>query len=204
MGEAMKKAEQATPWRGLLIGGVAAGADGGFPRPNDFGTHRHTPMTTLHALDSHPLGLGTALVGMERAKAGGGSCWRGYARGYCPTPTIRRVLCLYCFSRMGTEFSVSSSCWRLEKSPGQDFVGGGVPGACSSGCGPAILIYFASAPRTLFRAYTNQPVGISRLRSAKGKPLRTLSDQCLGSYQAVLGFERGPELAETITPVGQC
>ena len=150
-----EKGEQATPWRGLLIGGVAAGLMAvsiGQTVVGRTGIQQDHP----HALASHPMSW-TALVGMERTQMAVGRAG-GSMRGDIALHLYGGPLCAYTFSRIRTEFSVSSCCCRLGESPGRDSVGGGFFGGSGAGGGSASHP-FRSAPRTLLHAQ-QAPVGI--------------------------------------------
>ena len=83
--------EQATPWRGLLVGGVGAGTDGGFRQSDDPGSH--CVQSQLPAIASFPVS-GPALVGVAgNVSAGGGAWWRIALAG-----RMRRAAAVHLFS----------------------------------------------------------------------------------------------------------
>ena len=193
-----EKGEQATPWRGLLIGGVAAGADGGFHRPNDSGTYR-IQQDHPHALASHPMS-GTALVGMERTQMAVGRAGGGM-RGDIALHLYGGPLCAYTFSRIRTEFSVSSWCCRLGESPGPRFPWVATFVGAAALVAAPLLIYFALHPEHFFlhskHLWVFDPV------LSQGDPFGSFSDQCVGSSCGT-GRSGRPGLAEQLRWVGQC
>ena len=84
---------RATPWRGLLVGGVGGCTDGGFRQSDDPGSHcvkSHLPAIRFFHCVWLCSGGGGGNVSAA-AEPGGGLRWQGYAPGCCRTLIFQRV-----------------------------------------------------------------------------------------------------------------
>ena len=194
-----EEGEQATPWRGLLVGGVGAGLMAVSISQTIMGrqpgsyNHMYFRLCFSHCVWGCSGGDG-------KSEVGGGSRWQAHALGCCRIPIRWRVSRLVLFVFLGLSFlaplrAVSWGKVRQELRWAALFAGVAALG------GSAAARPFCSASRTPFHAQ-QASVGI-RSCAQSGGPAGDLSDQCVGTSVSIFGLRGDPHWRKT-TPVSLC
>ena len=125
------KTGEPTPWRGLLIGGVARRSDGNLPRPDLIWAVSPSELTSCH-FSFHFVWLGFGLAGT--AATGGKSHWQECAQDCSLTPTIRHAYGSLSFPLLRPELSSSSWPGCLDRNPLRTSKDRSLPRSGRAGC----------------------------------------------------------------------